>query len=232
MARPRLVAAGVTLRDQINKRWPKRDKRSDGWVGDSAHQARKSDHNPDKNGWVHAIDIDENMGAGEGRKGAVARELADQLIKLAREGKDGGRLKYVVYENMIASGTYPNQFWVWRKGNWGHTQHIHVSFTEKAQRNGAKFDLPILEGKEPEKPKPPAIDKKFPGIEYLQYGKRNDHVKRMQRQLIKKGFSIPAGPTGYYGQQTVDAVKKFNRTQGWTTDGRKMGKRSWDRLFA
>lgn len=231
MARPRLVAAGVTLRDQVNKAFVNRDKRSDGWIGDSAHQARKSDHNADSNGWVHAIDIDEDfLGPGKGQ--VKAREFADQLIKLAREGKDGGRLKYVVYENMIASGTYPNQFWVWRKGNWGHTQHIHVSFTEKAQRNGSPFDLPIFSGKEPAKPKPPAIDKQYPGIEFLQYSKRNDHIKRMQRQLIKKGFSIPAGPTGYFGAQTVDAVKKFNRTQGWTTDGRKMGKRSWDRLFA
>ncbi len=34
---PRLVAAGVTLRAQVNKRFPNRDKTSDGWIGDRAH---------------------------------------------------------------------------------------------------------------------------------------------------------------------------------------------------
>jgi hypothetical protein len=46
----KLVAAGVTLRDQLNDRFPKRDKRSDGWIGDYAHSTRASLHNPDKDG--------------------------------------------------------------------------------------------------------------------------------------------------------------------------------------
>ena len=61
----KLVLAGVTLRDQVNRRWPKRDKRSDGWIGDAAHSQRASFHNPDKRGLVFAIDIDENFGKGK-----------------------------------------------------------------------------------------------------------------------------------------------------------------------
>lgn len=232
----KLVKAGETLRDQINKRWGNRDKRSDGWIGDRAHQARKSDHNPDKDGWVHAIDIDENMGAGKGRKGATAREFADQLIKYAREGKDDGRLKYVVYENMIASGTYPNQFWTWRKGNWGHTQHIHVSFTDKAETDGSKFNLPIFNESKKEEPAKKPVEKvsgiPFPGNSFVSYGKRNEYVKDMQAQLIKKGYKIPAGATGNYFQQTEKAVKQFYRQEmKLTSNGKKMGPKAWDRLF-
>ena len=240
MARPRLVKAGVTLRDQLNQRFPKRDKRSDGWVGDSAHQAGKSDHNPDKNGWVHAIDIDENMGSGEGRKGATAKEFADQLIKYAREGKDNGRLKYVVYENQIASGTHADKYWVWRKGNWGHTQHIHVSFTDKAQNDGSKFDLPIF------KPEPkfetsvgdliagakkPVSGMPYPGVNFIKYGERNNYIKAMQAQLIARGFEVDHGASGNYFQKTRDAVKAFYKSIGLTSNGEKMGPKAWDRLF-
>lgn len=136
----RLCAAGVSLRDQVNERFPKRDKASDGWIGDSAHAARASDHNPDSKGVVHAIDIDEDFGApGDSMK------LANQLVSLARDGKDGGRLKYVVYEDKIASGTYSDTFWQWRGSGYGHDKHIHVSFTNRADNDGHKFNLSIFD---------------------------------------------------------------------------------------
>lgn len=141
----KLVAGGVVLRAQINGRYPKRDKRSDGWIGDAAHSARRSDHNTDKNGWVHALDIDENMGKGRWRNGRAARKLADQLRLYAASGLPGAdRIKYVVFEGRLASGTYKNSWWKWRPGNWGHYQHIHVSFTAKAQKDDRLFPLPIL----------------------------------------------------------------------------------------
>jgi hypothetical protein len=143
----KLCKGGARLRDQIDHRWPKRDKRSDGWIGDSAHAARgkASDHNPNKAGIVHAIDIDENMGKGKNRNGRTARILANQLLDYASSNLPGAnRLKYVVYENRIASGTYRKTWWTWRHGNWGHTAHIHVSFTSYADRDGSVFPLPIL----------------------------------------------------------------------------------------
>lgn len=141
----RLCAGGVKLRDQINKRWPNRDKRSDGWIGDRAHQARISDHNPDENGIVHAIDIDENFGIGRFRNGLAARKLADELLAYAASGLPGSdRVKYVVYENRIASGTYRSVWWRWRPGNWGHTAHIHVSFTNEADDDSRTWPLPSL----------------------------------------------------------------------------------------
>jgi len=106
---------------------------------------RQSDHNPDKRGWVHALDIDENFGQGKWRNGRNAEALATQLLAYARSGLPGSdRVKYVVYENRIASGTYKNTWWKWRKGNWGHEAHIHISFTNAADYNGVKFYLPIL----------------------------------------------------------------------------------------
>ena len=147
MSRARLVAGGVVLRDQTNKRWPGRDKRSDGWVGDKAHASRKSDHNPDSRGWVHAIDIDADLlgprGGAAGRR--EAEEFANQLRAYAASRRPGAdRIKYIVWNNRIASGTYRDRFWTWRSGNWGHTQHIHVSFTTRGETNRAPFPLPIF----------------------------------------------------------------------------------------
>jgi len=141
----KLCRGGARLRDQVDRRWPKRDKRSDGWIGDSAHSARKSDHNPNKAGIVHAIDIDENLGKAPNRNGRSARKLANQLRQYASTTLPGsGRIKYIVYENRITSGSYSKTFWKWRKGQWGHEAHIHVSFTSKADRDGTAYPLPIL----------------------------------------------------------------------------------------
>ncbi len=41
-------------------------------------------------------------------------------------------------------------------------------------------------------------------------------VYKLQQALIKRGYSIPAGPTGYFGPKTKKAVKKFQKSQGWS----------------
>jgi hypothetical protein len=138
----RLVAGGVTLRNQINKRWPKRDKASDGWIGDKAHAARESDHNPDSRGLVHALDIDKDL---DPKDPGAAQRLANQIVAYAASGIPGSnRIKYVVFNNQLASGSYANSMWTWRKGPWGHEHHIHVSFTTKGENNAQNFPLPIL----------------------------------------------------------------------------------------
>ena len=231
--KPKLVAGGVKLRDQINKKFPNRDRRSDGWIGDLAHQRRKSDHNPDARGYVHALDIDHNMGKGEKRKGENAQKLADELIEYARRGTPGSeRLKYVIYNNQIASGTFKDRYWVWRKGNYGHTQHIHISFTNTGESDSRPFPLPIL-GATPVKENSgnQVTRPGYPGKERLTYGQRNESVRRLQKQLIARGYSIPAGDTGYYGDQTRAAVRSLYYKMRKNSPGRNVGPAAWDFLF-
>jgi len=138
----RLVAGGVTLRNQINKRWPKRDKRSDGWIGDKAHVSRQSDHNPDPRGLVHALDIDADL---DPKDPGAAQRLANQIVAYAASGIPGAnRIKYVVFNDQIASGTYPTSMWKWRGSGYGHMHHIHVSFSTKGENNAQTYPLPIL----------------------------------------------------------------------------------------
>lgn len=210
----KLVPAGVTLRDQVNKRWPKRDKASDGWIGDSAHQSRpRSDHNPDRNGWVHAIDIDEDFGVnGDNRK------FANQLVAYAREQRVGSeRLKYVVYEDQVASATYPSTYWTFRGSGYGHTHHIHVSFTDAAQLSGKEFDLPILydglwDGYTPEH--------STVRMASLDPNTKNTATWRVAARLKDKGFYQgevqPNGQQGY----PVKAVEAFQRASGMEPSGK------------
>lgn len=239
--RPKLCAAGVTLRDQVNQKWPSRDKASDGWIGDPRHQAnagwgtngRGSYHNPDPNGIVHAIDLDEDFfGKGKGGQKA-AMEFAQQLATYCREGKDGGRITHIVYEDKVASGTSQN--WHFRGSGYGHTHHIHISFTNKADKDGSLFRLPIF-GFDNGNPKPPAPKPEknptYPGRSKLSYKQRNAEVKDMQKQLIAKGFSIANGATGYYGDQTVAAVKKLYSSIGKKKDGKTLDPAGWNALWS
>ena len=140
----KLVKAGVTLRDQVDARWPKRDKRSDGWIGDAAHSNRASFHNA-KNGVVFAIDIDENFGIGKWRRGGAAKRFGNELLAYSRSTLPGhDRVLHVVYEDKVASGTYKATWWKWRGKGYAHFQHIHITFTEAAVKNGALFPLPCL----------------------------------------------------------------------------------------
>jgi hypothetical protein len=133
----KLAAAADTLRKQVNTRYPKRDRGSDGTIGDQAHRRRLSDHNPDKSGHVMALDLDED--------GWPAHAFADQLVDYMRTSGDK-RIRNIVYEGRVASGTHANQRWVWRSApSLGHAHHIHISFDEAAKRDGAAFPLPILD---------------------------------------------------------------------------------------
>ena len=143
----KLAAAAATLRKQVDAAYPRRDRGSDGTVGDQAHWRRISDHNPDKSGFVMALDLDED--------GWPAHVFADQLVDYMRTSGDK-RIKNIVYENRVASGTYKDvkgqapRWWVWRPAKgMGHEHHIHISFALPARNDARPFPLPILLNERP-----------------------------------------------------------------------------------
>lgn len=108
-----LARSLVTLRAEINKAHPNRDKRSDGWVGDTSHSARKSDHNPDysQGGVVRAIDVDKD-GINPGR-------LVSQAIKHPCT-------QYVIWNGYIWNRSDGFKKRVYNGTN-KHTSHVHIS---------------------------------------------------------------------------------------------------------
>jgi hypothetical protein len=212
--------AGITvLREQINDRWPRRDKASDGILGDTAHAARISDHNPDSRGYVHALDIDEDFRGSEFDN----RWYADQLIAYAKYNRSGSaRLKYVVYEEQIASGTYAVTDWEWRNGNYGHTQHIHTSFTRVGETDATPFQIPILFGT------PNLWDGVDPYYDVLadaeKSGAKNRATYRLACRLAELGFyegkPLPEGKQAFPSM----ALKKMQDYMGWQRTDRYLPK--------
>lgn len=133
----RLSLAAERLRKEIDALWPNRDRKSDGALGDQSHAARKSDHNPDKDGWVRAIDVDEDLNGKDGSDPVLANRLAGVLIEIAKHDK---RLKYIIFEGRIWSATYrwsPKEY----VGANKHNHHIHISFDKSGDMDGKPFGL-------------------------------------------------------------------------------------------
>ena len=141
--KPRLSKAAIQLREQIDDSFPDRDRSSDGWLGDTRHAARKSDHNPDEQGWVRAIDIDADL-FGVGVKPHIMPDFADQLRVLCKSKKEI-RISYIIWDCRIAS---PVLNWKWRKynGTNKHQHHIHISFKKEADLLGEFYQVPMIGG--------------------------------------------------------------------------------------
>jgi len=140
--KPRLSKSAIQLREQIDDAFPDRDRTSDGWIGDTRHAARKSDHNPDGEGWVRAVDIDRDLN-GKGRKPDVMPDLVDQIRLAAKSGDK--RISYIIFDGKIASS---KAAWRWRTydGINKHTHHAHISFTSKGDEDSKFFQIAMIGG--------------------------------------------------------------------------------------
>jgi hypothetical protein len=136
--KPKLCAAGQQLREQFDDNFSDRDRTSDGWIGDSRHSARKSDHNPDEQGWVRAIDIDRDLSGKP--KPDLMPDVADQLRILAKSDR---RISYLIFDSKICS---VKSLWRWvpYKGINKHAHHCHISFTRKGDEDSSFFNIPLL----------------------------------------------------------------------------------------
>ena len=137
--KPWLSKSAAQFREQVDDSFISRLRSSDGWLGDVRHSYRKSDHNPDVNGVVRAIDIDARLSEQKG----ISADLADQ-VRLY--GKNTKRIAYVIHLGQIAS---PLLGWRWRKykGINKHIHHIHISFNKASDSDSSFFNKPLLGGK-------------------------------------------------------------------------------------
>ncbi|MEV6492406.1 hypothetical protein AB0M20_27855 [Actinoplanes sp. NPDC051633] len=143
-----LVPCLVSLRNEFNALAPRRDKSSDGSIGDAAHASSSSDHNPDETGAtpyedsdsrneVHAIDVDKDL-----RKAGWSMQKAVEIIVTRHRSGQDNRLQNVIYNRYIWSRS-----WSWAArtytGSNPHDKHAHFSarYTSTQENNTRAWGL-------------------------------------------------------------------------------------------
>lgn len=124
---PYLAPSLAQLRSEIDAAWPRRDRSSDGWIGDAAHASRRSDHNPNARGSVNALDID---------KDGIPVDALRALLCA------DSRVNYVIFNRVIYSRVrdfHPAPY----KGANPHDKHLHVSIlqTRTAERDARPWGI-------------------------------------------------------------------------------------------
>lgn len=145
---------GLTnLRNQVNARFPDRDHASDGTIGDTAHMAETSGHNPDdtagsKPEWdgdpdstpeVRAWDMDSGT---LGDPSCNAQDVVDHIRHLSGLASV---IRYMIYNRLMyheRDGFEPTPY----DGSSAHTEHIHFSGAwSQAADNNTTFDYRLDE---------------------------------------------------------------------------------------
>src|SRR5690606_1786361 len=140
----RVARSLETLRDQINARYPNRNRASDGTIGDAAHATRDSDHNPwvrdGRLGVVTALDITHDPA-----HGVDIDRLTDEL-----QASRDPRIKYVIANGLIMDTRPGFNPWRWVRytGSNPHTRHFHLSvMPDKGRYDDTRpWNLPSLTG--------------------------------------------------------------------------------------
>lgn len=125
----RLANSLVTLRAQLNAAHPRRNRKSDGTIGDTAHLKRASDHNPQSGtGVVTAMDITHDPS-----NGLDCNQLAEAI-------KGDLRVKYVIWNSRIYER---HTEWKPYRGANPHIKHMHISVmaNEQLADNDAQWEI-------------------------------------------------------------------------------------------
>ena len=221
MATPHLVRTLRTLRSEFDAASPGRDRKHDGWIGDAAHAKTRSDHNPDEQGRVRAVDLTAS--------GALGADLAETAIAaMKRRGQRG----YVIHAGRIANPSILGGVWRTYTGSNPHTGHVHVSAHTLLESGDAWGVRP------PRAPVAPTRVPRWP-LPYTHKLGRNPHrrvtwhdgmggdaagnaaIKTWQLRMIERGWVAlrEFGADGMFGPATERVVRQFQEEKGLRVTG-------------
>lgn len=217
-------------RGEVNAAHPGRDKKSEGTIGDTAHQGSGSPenggskHNINKRGRVDAWDCDAGPNGPD-----MPRLLACWMRHPSAQN--------VIFNRKIASRSWG---WTWRAYN-GDSPHIEHGHLECRLDGAAEVDRrawgyysggPVVTVPVTLPPGSPAI---AGGMSRLPVLRRNPSrwsagTLQAQKVLVRSGYSVgPKGPDGLFGGATARAVVAFQKAHKLTGDG-VVGPKTWTAL--
>lgn len=211
------------LLEQMNKRFPKRDKASDGAIGNTSHAARASSHNPDKTGHpeyrdgdkkneVRARDIDKDLKSADG---VTMEQVVQHIIKNARSGKFWW-VRYIIFNGRIwhkRDGFKTHKY----TGANNHAHHVHVNsdFTQKADEVTKTNWLLTNLGKKKPAPKPTGkpdatlttrLQRSLKiGVDGI-WGDKTDAKAQMMRTAARAKAGVPKNVPGKFNVEAVQIV--------------------------
>jgi hypothetical protein len=224
---PRVAHSLSTLRDQINAKFPGRNKASDGTIGDPNHQGTNSDHNPWYGpGIVTAADFTHDP-----RVGFDIDQFTDEL-----QASRDNRIKYVIANGLIMDTRPQFNPWQWVRypGDNPHTSHVHISVVASPLCDDPRaWNIPMLGGTSTPPPSRPPTKPRFPLPEGHYFGlitgpneshggapvsmggipDEQYYVRLIQEELQRLGFAprVPGWADGIFEQPTKDAVAAWQR---------------------
>jgi hypothetical protein len=220
----RVAQALLTLRAEVDRQFPARERISDGTIGDERHAllGTASDHNPwlkDGHGIgvVRALDVDAGPGEFPNRAHDTVGDTVSEVARLAGQAghpalADGG---YVIYEGKIASAVSPA--WEWRHHNGdSHESHPHISVGRNAGAFDSKEPWGLAAAHVGPIRLPPATRSPFPT---LSVGSQGDRVKLLQRFLWGAARAKAMPNYGIFENTLKKAVEGYQRMRGLPING-------------
>lgn len=249
----RVAKAIEQLFKELNAACPGRSKASDGTIGDAAHAARTSDHNP----WV------QYQGMGIVTAGDFTLDLAHgadmpKLVRYFTQVSHDKRIKYLIHAGRIYSSYPTSSAPAWAARAYGgpnpHNHHLHVSVNPEPYYFDDNRVWGVMAALHPTAPPPttppghvpvPNVGSHpvFPLPNGYYFGPRlplsnvrsvsgyynhTEDLKRFQRQMrVVRGWSAMK-VTGHYDDSNCkDVVTAFQKEKKLAVDGL-VGKQTWD----
>jgi hypothetical protein len=212
-----------TLRSQLDAAFPDRSKASDGWIGDTRHQAegdyKVSQHNPMPNGVVCALDVTHDPAHGVD----IAR-LMEEL-----DASNDPRIFYLIANRQIDNSDDSRTAY---SGVDPHVNHLHISVRWQdpgLYDDGRAWSIPMLGGGAPA----PAAASGFTGPDLTGSGAglRGDKGNNGPRVLALQawlnhnyGAYSKLVIDGYWGDKTTAVLREFGHRSGIpSADGLNIG---------